>query len=65
MRLLGRGGGIMRSEKKLGVKRLLLPVLFVVLLVLTIILRQQAFGQDKETLGSTVSVKVTDIRVNA
>ena len=55
----------MRSEKKLGVKRLLLPVLFVILLVLTIILRQQAFGQDKETLGSTVSVKVTDIRVNA
>lgn len=55
----------MRSEKKLGVKSLLLPVLFVVLLVLTIILRQQAFGQDKETLGSTVSVKVTDIRVNA
>ena len=41
----------MRSEKKLGVKRLLLPVLFVILLVLTIILRQQAFGQDKETLG--------------
>lgn len=43
----------------------LLPIFFVVLLVLTVVFRQQAFGQDKEALGTWVSVRVTEVKVNS
>ena len=54
----------MDSGKKIDYNKLL-PVVFVVLLVLTIVFHRQAFGQDKEALGTWVSVRVTDVRVNA
>ncbi|MCI8600355.1 MAG: hypothetical protein HFE45_02000 [Oscillospiraceae bacterium] len=43
-------------------KKFLLPVVFAILLLLTIFLHQQAFSQDKDALGTDVSVKVTEIK---
>ena len=43
-------------------KKILLPIIFVLLLILTIFLNRQAFGQDKEALGEEVSVRVTEIK---
>ena len=50
---------------KINYKKLALPAAFVVLLVLTIVFHRQAFSQDKETLGTEVHVKVTDIKVRS
>lgn len=44
---------------------MLLPVVFIILLVITIFLNQKAFNQDKEALGTEVYVRVTDIRTNS
>ncbi len=55
----------MASERKINYKRFLLPVVFVVLLILTIILNRQAFGRDKEALGTEVSVEVTEIKTQS
>lgn len=55
----------MDSGKKNNGRRLLLPVAFVVLLALTIFLRQRAFGQDKEALGKDVSVEVTEVKAKS
>lgn len=55
----------MDSGKKNNGRRLLLPAAFVVLLALTIFLRQRAFGQDKEALGKDVSVKVTEVKAKS
>lgn len=54
----------MDSPKKINYDKFL-PVIFVVLLVLTIVFHRQAFGQDKEAMGTSVSVKVTDVRTNS
>ena len=43
----------------------MLPVVFVVLLILTIIFHQQAYNQDKEALGTIVSVKVIDVKTKS
>ena len=54
----------MNTDKKIKYKRILLPVAFVALLILTIVLHQWAYSQDKEALGTDVRVKVTDVKVN-
>lgn len=54
----------MNTDKKIKYKRILLPVAFVALLILTIVLHQWACSQDKEALGTDVRVKVTDVKVN-
>ena len=59
------GGFTMNSKKKFNYQALLLPAVFVVLLILTIVLHQQANGQDKESLGTEVHVKVTEIKTNS
>lgn len=55
----------MNSGKKIQVKNLLLPMVFVVFLVLTIVFRGQAYGRDKEMLGTDVSVEVVEVRTNS
>ncbi len=55
----------MHSNKKINYKDLLLPVVFILLLVITIIFHQKAFSQNKEALGTEVSVKVIDIKTKS
>ena len=53
------------TEKKTNRKILLMLIAFVVMLFLTIVLNGIARKQDKESLGTKVSVRVTDIKVRA
>lgn len=55
----------MNSHKKINYKNLILPVAFVILLILTIYFRQNAFNQDKEDLGTEVYVKVIDVKTKS
>lgn len=54
----------MGSGKKIDYRKWLFPVVFVVLLALTVVLHQWAFSQDKEALGTDVHVRVTEIKAN-
>ncbi|MCI8949320.1 MAG: hypothetical protein HFG49_04655 [Lachnospiraceae bacterium] len=53
------------TEKKTNRKILLMFIGFVVMLFLTIVFNGIAGKQDKESLGTKVSVRVTDIKVRA
>ena len=55
----------MDPKKKERHKKILLPAAFVLLLIITIIFHQRAYSRDKETLGTVVSVQVTDIKVSS
>ena len=52
----------MDSDKKVNYKSFLLPAVFVVLLILTVIFHKQAYSQDKEALGEEVFVDVLEVR---
>lgn len=54
----------MNRDKKGNYRKLLLPVVFVLFLILTVVLHQWAYSQDKEALGTKVWVRVTDVEVN-
>lgn len=54
----------MNTGKKINYKKILLPAVFVISLILTIVLHQWAYSQDKEALGTEVRVKVTDVKTN-
>lgn len=55
----------MKSGKKIDYKKFLTPIVFILLLVITVILNQKAFNQDKEALGTEVYVKVIDIKTKS
>lgn len=55
----------MSPEKKIQIKKFLVPAAFIILLTITIFLRQKAFGQDKEALATEVSVRVVDIKTKS
>lgn len=42
-----------------------MPVVFIILLIITIFLCQKAFSQDKEALATEVSVRVVDIKTKS
>lgn len=50
---------------KFDYKKLRLPVIFIILLIITIFLHQKAFNVDKEALGTDVYVRVTDIKIKS
>ena len=55
----------MNFIKKINYKNLRLPVIFILLLVVTIILHQKASGVDKDALGTEVYVRVVDIKAKS
>ncbi len=55
----------MDSDKKFNYKSFLLPAVFVVLLILTVIFHKQAYSQDKEALGEEVFVDVLEMKTNS
>ena len=55
----------MDTGKKVNLKDWVLPAVLVVLLVLTVILHQRAYSQDKESLGTKVHVRVTEVKTGA
>lgn len=55
----------MKSGKKDRLQKILTPIVFILLLVITVILNQKAFNQDKEALGTEVYVKVIDIKTKS
>lgn len=55
----------MNTKEKNSGRKLLLPAVFIVCLVLTIIFHQQASRVDKEALGTEVDVKVTEIKTKS
>ncbi|MDE6673749.1 MAG: hypothetical protein K2K19_02910 [Acetatifactor sp.] len=55
----------MNFIKKINFKNLRLPIVFIILLVITIILHQKAFSVDKEALGTEVYVRVVDIKTKS